>query len=92
MSAGTNIDEDDLPDEWTAQQREVFGRVFRFIYCNQDNVKHPKASSICERHWRTVAWNAAFVAANALCDTLLVLTDSEDEVVLAAEVPRGALQ
>jgi hypothetical protein len=51
--------------EWTPQARGVFNLVYSTMRPNQSLFIHPKAAKHSREHWNTVAWNAAWTAANA---------------------------
>ena len=52
--------------KWSEQARRVFNLVYNQLESYPDSFKHPKAASIPEQHWATVAWNSAWVAADAV--------------------------
>ena len=49
---------------WSADQQRMFNELFRYIYDNQPLFKHPKAPLLETEQWKTVAWNAAWIAAD----------------------------
>lgn len=51
--------------EWTPHARGVFNLVYSTIRANQSLFIHPKATPHSREQWNTVAWNAAWTAANA---------------------------
>ena len=55
---------------WSATARAVFNRTYDFVHDNQGLMTHPKMSAIKPAHWKTVAWNAAWIAADAVDDTV----------------------
>lgn len=50
--------------KWNEQAREVFNRTAGVVALNQDDFKHPKAATLNDDHWNTVAWNTAWIAAD----------------------------
>jgi len=57
-------DEATLPDEWTEDQRAVYGRMLRFMLANQELFTHPDTPRMPEDQWRTIAHNAACIGAD----------------------------
>lgn len=51
--------------KWGSQARKVFNEVYSSLYMNRLLTCHPKAPEIPQHHWRTIAWNAAWLAADA---------------------------
>lgn len=51
--------------KWDKAARIVFNAVYRFMRHNQALATHPDAAKVPLKHWRTTAWNAAWVAADA---------------------------
>jgi hypothetical protein len=70
-----------LPTKWTRHQREVFRILNNAMLTNQSIFMHPKADMIPTNHWGTIAWNAAWMAAeaveNAPCNVRVRETGSE---------------
>lgn len=56
--------------KWSKAAREVFNRCYAFFIGKQEIMNHPKAKKLPTEHWRTVAWNAAWIAADACDDTV----------------------
>lgn len=54
--------------KWHAAERHVFNEVFEVMNKNQLIFLHPKQDSLTPARWRTVAWNAAWTAADAAKD------------------------
>lgn len=52
-------------NKWSNTAKRVFNKTFERMLGNQSVFMHPKASPMSRQHWRTVAWNAAVVAAFA---------------------------
>lgn len=57
-------------ERWSLAARESFNRTYDFLYCNQKLVTHPKMTEIKPEHWKTIAWNAAWIAADSVDDTI----------------------
>lgn len=56
--------------KWSSDARSVFNRVFEFIRNNQWAMLHPKQPKVTKEHWDTTAWNAAWISADAVDDTV----------------------
>lgn len=52
-------------DSWTNMAKRIFNRTFETLRNRQSIYMHPKAAAIPKEHWKTVAWNAAWTAADA---------------------------
>lgn len=52
-------------DKWTKNARGIFNAVYSAMTRNQELFNHPKAEKLPKAQWRTVAWNAAWLAADA---------------------------
>lgn len=52
--------------QWSPQAKAVFNSVFGYMRDNQENFLHPKAPALPAIQWRTTAWNAAWIAADAV--------------------------
>jgi hypothetical protein len=50
--------------KWSPQARRVFNTVYDSMVLNQWLFKHPKAPDLDNLHWKTTAWNAAWIAAH----------------------------
>jgi len=64
--------------KWDDDQRRVFNGTYDWVHDNQSVTTHPKAPKHSAAQWKTVAWNVAWIAADALRDEL------PDEVVTVA--------
>lgn len=53
--------------KWSKEARTIFNRCYDFFMGNQEIVNHPKAPKLPPVQWKTVSWNAAWIAADA-CD------------------------
>lgn len=56
--------------KWSVPARQVFNRVYTFMMRNPDMMNHPSQPRMKPFHWKTVAWNAAWIAADAVDDSL----------------------
>ena len=56
--------------KWSTNARLAFNRSYEFIYNNQDLIIHPRAATASPFHWKTIAWNAAWIAADAIDDSI----------------------
>lgn len=57
-------------DKWTENARGIFNKAYDFLYYNQPLTTHPKTKKIPSNQWKTIAWNAAWIAADACDDTI----------------------
>lgn len=51
-------------DAWPPAAREMFNGLYTYMYDNQPLFRHPKAPVLENEQWKTVAWNAAWIAAD----------------------------
>jgi hypothetical protein len=51
--------------KWTPEARAVFNEVNGRMRDNQKLVTHPDAKAMPPAQWETIAWNAAWLAADA---------------------------
>jgi leucyl-tRNA synthetase len=51
--------------KWNEMERGTFNEVHDLFLHNQQIMCHPKMPKIAEEHWSTIAWNAAWTAADA---------------------------
>lgn len=51
--------------KWSPTAKRLFNSVYSYMNRNQDMFQHPKAVVQTKVHWKTTAWNAAWIAA---CD------------------------
>lgn len=51
--------------KWTAQARQVFNEVYSAMTNQQWMFLHPGVEKVSKRMWKTTAWNAAWIAADA---------------------------
>lgn len=56
--------------KWSLLARTVFNRVYEFVYDNPEMMLHPKQEKPKPIFWKTTAWNAAWIAADAVDDTI----------------------
>lgn len=52
--------------KWSEQARHVFNELYRTMIHNQGTFMHPKDSHRPAAHWKTVCWNASWMAADAV--------------------------
>ena len=55
---------------WSEQARGVFNAVYDFICSNPLVMRHPKQPVVKMEFWQTTAWNAAWIAADAVDDRI----------------------
>lgn len=51
--------------KWSQRAQIVFNELYEAMRKNQTIFTHPKADVIPDKHWSTIVWNAAWVAADA---------------------------
>lgn len=51
--------------KWGPIGRQVFNELYSAMAGNQELFLHPHAEKLSKRMWRTTAWNAAWIAADA---------------------------
>ena len=51
--------------KWGPKSRQVFNEVYSTMSRNQWTFLHPQQEKISKRLWKTTAWNAAWIAADA---------------------------
>jgi hypothetical protein len=51
--------------KWPPIGRQVFNEVYSAMSKNRELFLHPHAAKISRSLWRTTAWNAAWIAADA---------------------------
>ena len=52
--------------DWSNKAKEVFNKTYDFFYYNQKLITHPKMGTVCGDYWKTISWNAAWIAADAV--------------------------
>lgn len=52
-------------NDWNNTARRVFNKTYERMRRDQSIFSHPKAAPMAKEHWTTVAWNAAWIAADA---------------------------
>ena len=55
--------------KWNNQARFIFNTVYGQMEY-QDVVIHPKSFPVNEEYWKTIRWNAAWLAADAAMDSV----------------------
>lgn len=53
---------------WSFEAKKVFNSCHLYFYKNQTLLIHPKAPQVSASMWQTTAWNAAWIAADAVDD------------------------
>lgn len=82
------LDGTSLPDDWTDEQREVFGKVYRFMQLNQDTHCHPGMLTLSDEHWQTICYNSAFLAASVVGGENLTICDDDERVLATTETAK----
>ena len=71
--------------KWSPKAREVFNDVYHFGMNNQSMMNHPKQEDdLKPSSWKTVCWNFAWLAADAIDDCIpdeIVSTDGSRKKV-----------
>ncbi len=49
--------------KWGKLGQRVFNRLYGQMARSPEHFRHPDAVPVARAHWRTTAWNAAFIAA-----------------------------
>jgi hypothetical protein len=62
---------------WSEQAKGVFNSVYSAMITGQQYMTHPKTARVPRWQWRTTAWNAAWIAADAV-DSLPPYTEIVD--------------
>ena len=52
--------------KWSDKAHEMFNDIYEMVYDNQRLITHPKMTQVSPAHWKTVAWNTAWLAADKL--------------------------
>lgn len=55
---------------WSPAARTVFNRTYDFMIDNPGLMNHPKQAPFKHEHWKTLCWNAAWIAADAVDNTI----------------------
>jgi hypothetical protein len=68
MSSSDNINKVPLKQwkRWTPAARKVFNETYETMNANQGLFQHPKTAALPQAQWTTTAWNAAWIAADAV--------------------------
>lgn len=56
--------------KWSDQAKSVFNRLYSFMMSNREVMLHPKSPQPSPQHFKTIAWNASWIAADAVDDTI----------------------
>jgi hypothetical protein len=51
---------------WSKDAQKVFNRSYHFYINNKRVMVHPECPEISQNHWRTIAWNSAWIASNSV--------------------------
>ena len=60
--------------KWSELARRVFNLHFYELKENQSILSHPQCDQVSVRMWRTLAWNAAWLAADSVMSALHVMS------------------
>ena len=52
--------------KWNAAARKTFNEVYGTMLKNQEIFLHPQDKTCPAPHWKTTAWNTAWIAADSL--------------------------
>jgi hypothetical protein len=53
-------------EDWSLEARRIFHYLYDFMMLNPEAMQHPDAAEIPAAHWKTIAYNAAWTAANGV--------------------------
>lgn len=71
-----------IPDRWTAEQKSLYMKLYRFVTENQNALKHPDAPLFSVEQWDTTSHNLAWSAAELLeRDTFGIMDEESGQVV-----------
>ncbi len=56
--------------KWDDESRDTFNWLYSVMMKQPDLFHHPKAIKQNPRHWKTTAWNSAWLAADAVRDAV----------------------
>jgi hypothetical protein len=54
--------------KWSGQARDLFNSMYETMKKNQSLFHHPDQEHLPKKHWETVCWNAAWIAADTFDD------------------------
>ena len=54
--------------KWNAAEKQLFNSTYSHMYKNYDFYTHPNQEKPKHFHWKVLAWNAAWMAADHLKD------------------------
>ena len=57
--------EPEISERWSKNAVRVFKAVYNDMLNNQDRYSHPSTVLRAQVHWKTTAWNSAWMAAEA---------------------------
>lgn len=63
--------------KWSELARRVFNLHFYELKENQSILTHPQCDTMSARMWRTVAWNAAWLAADSVMSALQTMAGED---------------
>lgn len=52
--------------KWNNSEQKLFNKLYNYMYKNQKLLIHPEVDATTLSHWKTTAWNAAWMAADIL--------------------------
>jgi len=61
--------------KWSPLARAVFNDVYELMHDNSYLFRHPQDGPVYHKHWKTTAWNAAWIAADAVVDNKVFNND-----------------
>lgn len=79
MTPSTNVNKVPMKQwrRWSPRAKHTFNTTYDFLASNQALACHPKVDPQSPAHWKTLSWNAAWIAADAVDELLPVI----DEIV-----------
>ena len=54
--------------KWSSLARRVFNETYGAMMANPEHYWHPMSERVGKKLWKTTAWNAAWIAADAVRD------------------------
>jgi hypothetical protein len=52
--------------KWSPRARSVFNLMYKWLIHGQEHMLHPKTEIVPRLQWKTTAWNASWLAADAV--------------------------
>ena len=72
--------------KWSIAARGVFNKTYVFLMRHPELITHPKQVKLPAVQWKTIAWNAAWIAADAADGYALELLLAEAQAIESRKV------